>query len=555
MVSPLTHSPLKITKCMKSWASLVLTASVISCASAEPSQSPHVVVKLGGSAVTHKAEFETLNTATLATTARQIKESSATIVLVHGCGSFGHFQAHKYGVSKGVRAPEFSWMGFAKTRRSATTLTGHVLNALLQEDVPAVHLSPFPQWRKRSSPRGRVQNQAGIRDVKAALRAGLLPVLHGDAVLDEREGCGILSGDALLEELCLSLRPTLVVFLTDVAGVYDRPPSEPGAKLLRDISVRRNGEIVLPVDGGAGDGGKDAALGISSTTAAHDVTGGIAAKLRSAAVIAATGLDVCIVEAGTPHAAEALAGQWPERCTRVTRLRGGGGLGRASGGGPDHDRVRAANRLRGGALTLLDGALGATSLTAALISLNIAQNGSPAEAARRGDPLPTPCSQLQDVGALSSKSAFVRLWHEGSVPTLLNGEELFDGQLSDLGVLAPVSGLITNRLFGGGRRWSGKIISGDSGVNLFAADDDEPVRLRSFGVLIGDSAVDGRPCLILDYADATSGDLFWGRVLGMRDEIREVNDGLYFGLGSMRATGGPRNAAPFVLARRGASIL
>eukprot|EP00966_Prymnesium_polylepis_P292821 6763165-Prymnesium_polylepis.2 len=39
----------------------------------------------------------------------------------------------------------------------------------------------------------------------------------------------------------------------------------------------------------------------------------------------------------------------------------------------------------------------------------------------------------------------------------------------------------------------------------------------------------------------------------MRDEIREVSPGLYFGLGSMAATGGPRNAAPFVLAQRGAS--
>ncbi len=56
-------------------------------------------------------------------------------------------------------------------------------------------------------------------------------VMHGDCVVDERDGCGILSGDALLEALCLALRPELAVFLTDVPGVFSRPPSEQGAEV------------------------------------------------------------------------------------------------------------------------------------------------------------------------------------------------------------------------------------------------------------------------------------------------------------------------------------
>ena len=55
--------------------------------------------------------------------------------------------------------------------------------------------------------------------------------MHGDCVVDERDGCGILSGDALLEALCLALRPELAVFLTDVPGVFSRPPSEQGAEV------------------------------------------------------------------------------------------------------------------------------------------------------------------------------------------------------------------------------------------------------------------------------------------------------------------------------------
>jgi len=55
------------------------------------------------------------------------------------------------------------------------------------------------------------------------------------------------------------------------------------------------------------------------STAEHDVTGGVAAKLEAAAAIAATGVPVIIVQVGTAHAEAALRGEWPERCTVVQR--------------------------------------------------------------------------------------------------------------------------------------------------------------------------------------------------------------------------------------------
>ena len=144
------------------------------------SASPAIVCKLGGSAVTKKAQFETFNAATLATTVRQIKEgcSSGGIVLVHGCGSFGHFQAHEYGISKGTAWPTFSWLGLARTRRSATKLNALILDALLAEELPAVHLSPFPLWRKRAGKPTARTAKAGVQHVRELLRAGLMPVMH-----------------------------------------------------------------------------------------------------------------------------------------------------------------------------------------------------------------------------------------------------------------------------------------------------------------------------------------------------------------------------------------
>ena len=155
------------------------------------------------------------------------------------------------------------------------------------------------------------------------METGLTPVLHGDAVFDTQQGVSILSGDALMETLAAALRPTLAVFLTDVAGVYTCPPTEPNATLLAAIRVDRIGTIIEmetyePDDDGTADR-RGGGLGPATATAAHDVTGGLAAKLKAAAAIAAGGTPVVIVEVGTEHAAAALRGEFPEVCTRIER--------------------------------------------------------------------------------------------------------------------------------------------------------------------------------------------------------------------------------------------
>jgi Amino acid kinase family len=101
------------------------------------------------------------------------------------------------------------------------------------------------------------------------------------------------------------------VFLTDVPGVYDRPPSRDGAKLIRKIFVTDEGKVQVP----------------ETDQLTHDVTGGILAKLevsqrafnswssrltyiylhrlrpsiitQSAAAMARTGATVYIVQAGS----------------------------------------------------------------------------------------------------------------------------------------------------------------------------------------------------------------------------------------------------------------
>jgi len=197
--------------------------------------------------------------------------------------------------------------------------------------------------------------------------------------------------------------------------------------------------------------------------------------------------------------------------------------------------------------------------------------------------------------------------------------EVYDGAVLKRGILSPLSKFITNRLLGGfNQRWRGKVFESGKGCNRFggaranrfgitnsdAKEIERQIRLkvlekkaemdpllkaqleqqkvaegstvsesssagagdgastdvaergcRPFTYRIDDSRLDGRPCLVLEYATTgcTGGDALWGPVLGMRDEIREVVPGVLVGLGSFRATGGVRNCAPFVLVRAGAS--
>ena len=71
--------------------------------------------------------------------------------------------------------------------------------------------------------------------------------------------------------------------------------------------------------------------------------------------------------------------------------------------------------------------------------------------------------------------------------------------------------------------WKGKIFYRDEGrlINLIL-----PFRFRAIPakVFIGESLFDGKPCVVMDYSEGTPGTRM------IRDEIREVEPGVYLGL-------------------------
>lgn len=54
----------------------------------------------------------------------------------------------------------------------------------------------------------------------------------------DRDVCGAINDIKSIE-----IKDIVAVFMTDVAGVYDRPPQNPGAKLIKEILIYPDGSV------------------------------------------------------------------------------------------------------------------------------------------------------------------------------------------------------------------------------------------------------------------------------------------------------------------------
>ncbi|MDD5502336.1 MAG: isopentenyl phosphate kinase [Candidatus Thermoplasmatota archaeon] len=232
-----------------------------------------IIVKLGGSVITDKkSETPKLRTAVLRRLAKEIAASGKRTIIVHGAGSFGHPLAKKYKLNDGL-IEESQKKGFALTQASVRRLNLKVIDVLQNAGISAISLPPGAILKCRG---GKVA-EFGAGAFDGYLRAGLVPVTFGDAVIDESKGFCICSGDLLVEKLACEFEPEKVIFAADVDGIFDRNPAERYAKLLREISVGKIGKI-------AGEKSRHT-----------DVTGGMKGKIESIKRIVAKGTQAVVL--------------------------------------------------------------------------------------------------------------------------------------------------------------------------------------------------------------------------------------------------------------------
>jgi isopentenyl phosphate kinase len=245
-------------------------------------------IKFGGSLITDKYRSQTPRPETLRRLAGEIasalsQEPGLKLVVGNGAGSYGHITAKKYGTRQGVHTPR-EWHGFAEIWREAAELNSLVTEALQAAGLPAIAIHPSAVVIARD---GQVASW-DLSTLSSALKAGLLPVIHGDVIFDQVRGGTILSTEDLFNHLAQHVPPRRILLAGLEEGVWADYPA--CTNLIQDITPG-NIEEILP------------ALGGSSAT---DVTGGMVSKvLQSLALVERIhGLEVLIFSGEEPGRVE-----------------------------------------------------------------------------------------------------------------------------------------------------------------------------------------------------------------------------------------------------------
>lgn len=242
-------------------------------------------MKLGGSVITDKAHYRTPRVEEIRRLAKEIASSPGPVVVVHGAGGFGHVLAKRHHLSRGDDGDAERRRAFAQVLADVRRLQLHVVDALQDAGLSPLPISTYDVGRLVDGKLAYFPSHG----MGKLVGLGWTPVIPGDGAPDAVRRFGILSGDWLMLSLARELRPERVLFVTNVDGVYDKDPHEPGARLLPAI------------------GADDAADG-EGEAQGPDVTGAMAGKVARARAIARLDLDVRILNGTVPgRLADALA--------------------------------------------------------------------------------------------------------------------------------------------------------------------------------------------------------------------------------------------------------
>jgi isopentenyl phosphate kinase len=178
--------------------------------------SERILLKLGGSVITDKNADCAINHDQISFVASAISRAGARgIVIIHGAGSCGHPEAKRYKLDDGAVAGKTD--GIYITHRAVSRLNEAVVETLRREGIAAAGIHPF---HAAVADKGRLLSFE-CRHLEKMLTLGMVPVIHGDVVMDLSKGACIVSGDQLVRYLAVALGINRVGLATDVPGVLD----------------------------------------------------------------------------------------------------------------------------------------------------------------------------------------------------------------------------------------------------------------------------------------------------------------------------------------------
>lgn len=236
-----------------------------------------ILIKLGGSVITDKSQYKKFNREQTSRLCREIAESGRSVMIVHGAGSYGHVLAKRYSIQKGL--VDFGQVApAAMVHHDAMELGLLVTSELMAVGIPAASLSPGSCFVMDQG-HIAVENDEVIRRMS---HVGIMPVTHGDVVMDRQKGFAIVSGDEMMEVMARIFKPERVVFVSDIDGLYDSNPKEnPDARLIPEVT-----QEVLD--------------GVSSEEDVADVTGGVRNKMEAMLRMCSPERDCVLVNGTVP---------------------------------------------------------------------------------------------------------------------------------------------------------------------------------------------------------------------------------------------------------------
>ena len=230
-----------------------------------------ILIKLGGSVITHKEKEYSARVDIIRQLVREIKKANTRVVIAHGSGSFGHTSATKYGGKKGYKS---TW-GVAKVARDAMEINRIVMDILIEEKIPAVSMRPMSMIIAK---KGKVEKNF-FKSIILLLKQGITPVVYGDVIVDTNWKTTIFSGETTLDLIGLYLLKNefkivknIQVGITD--GVYDE-----NKKTIHEITKKNYRQY-------------ESSIFKSKNT---DVTGGMKHKIESSLVLAEKKIPTYII--------------------------------------------------------------------------------------------------------------------------------------------------------------------------------------------------------------------------------------------------------------------
>jgi isopentenyl phosphate kinase len=226
-----------------------------------------ILVKIGGSVITDKNEYRKFREDSCKRIIRVLFNLNEDLIITHGAGSFGHIIAKKSGFPK--RFKKEDGHNFSTIHKDVLDLNIRVTGIMLDAGLSPVSIPTQYVYRNM---------YPDVSDFHKYLSLGFTPVGMGDAIL--RAGMvKIISADDLLVDLSAVFRTSLVIFMTDVDGIYDRDPKiSSDAKLLTSIDRK-----------------------IAFSQVMNDVTGGMKAKYEKILKIRRHSGMVVVVNGNNPE--------------------------------------------------------------------------------------------------------------------------------------------------------------------------------------------------------------------------------------------------------------